>query len=179
MWCHITLNLETTLFRHFLLSDFHENVTSWNLNFLRIKKKIPPSLTLKILHLWSYFYKNWYAYLYMRHHNTEVNKNFINGGSPDPPPTLKTGQLFIYSAILVLVSVIRRLWNNPCKEDCSEMPCSLLYVGVHYRCPAFFFGMFYLTHSCRPVRFRYQVPTFAVRETDVSRQKWGNLGCPP
>ena len=35
-----------------------------------------------------------------------------------------------------------------------------------------------LTHFCPPLRFRNQVPTFAVRETDVSRHKGGTRGSP-
>ena len=39
-----------------------------------------------------------------------------------------------------------------------------------------------LTHSCQPLRFRNQflpnVPTFAVRETDVSRHNGGTSGAP-
>ena len=43
----------------------------------------------------------------------------------------------------------------------------------------------YVSHSCRnlthfypPLRFRNQVPTFAVRETDVSRHNGGTSGAP-
>ena len=35
-----------------------------------------------------------------------------------------------------------------------------------------------LTHFCPPFRFRNQVPTFAVRETDVSRHNGGTSGAP-
>ena len=35
-----------------------------------------------------------------------------------------------------------------------------------------------LTHFCPPLRFRNQVPTFAVRETDVSRYNGGTSGAP-
>ena len=36
----------------------------------------------------------------------------------------------------------------------------------------------FLTHFCPPLRFRNQVPTFAVRETDVSRHNGGTSGAP-
>ena len=35
-----------------------------------------------------------------------------------------------------------------------------------------------LTHFCPPLRFRNLVPTFAVRETDVSRHNGGTSGAP-
>ena len=35
-----------------------------------------------------------------------------------------------------------------------------------------------LTHFCLPLRFRNQVSTFAVRETDVSRHNGGTSGAP-
>ena len=35
-----------------------------------------------------------------------------------------------------------------------------------------------LTHFCPPLRFRNQVPTFAVRETNVSRHNGGTSGAP-
>ena len=37
---------------------------------------------------------------------------------------------------------------------------------------------FLSTHFCSPLRFRNQVPTFAVRETDVSRHNGGTSGAP-
>ena len=35
-----------------------------------------------------------------------------------------------------------------------------------------------LTHFCPPLRFRNQVPTFVVREIDVSRHNGGTSGAP-
>ena len=43
---------------------------------------------------------------------------------------------------------------------------------------AFMLPSMRLTHFYPPLRFRNQVPTFAVRETDVSRHNWGSSGAP-
>ena len=66
--------------------------------------------------------------------------------------------------------MIQYLYVERCK------PLERVYVHMNHVYYAQLCGS--LTHFCPPLRFRNQVPTFAVRETDVSRHYGGTSGAP-
>ena len=76
--------------------------------------------------------------------------------------------------------------NLPSKQSSSSYPfghfVSIVLRTIARTAALELFSLFVveqdLSHLCPPLRFRNQVPTFAVRETDVSRHNGGTLSAP-